>query len=248
MVLDLHLKDLTNQVEGSVLSRVVANLKENLDPVLINLNEKANELWGMNQQLEGRVQDLENVMRAVLEQLGSPCGAVPPAPRATPPVLAPQSQHPVAQAQQPQQSAPGAQAQPIRFHLEDLQIEMTPTREAVPWQSQAQPPAAAPPLLYALQSHTEAPYLDPRKKESWTQFEKQWPEWSKYQLYGAPPGVDGDIMKRDLLSPAYTPSSRTRSGRWCLSAPPSVFRRSTTTFSATSVSTTPTTGNRSSWR
>ena len=40
-----------------------------------------------------------------------------------------------------------------------------------------------PPSLYALQHHVEAPYLDPRKKESWGQFERLWPEWVKYQLY-----------------------------------------------------------------
>lgn len=56
-----------------------------------------------------------------------------------------------------------------------------------------------PPSLYALQHHVEAPYLDPRKKETWAQFERLWPEWSKYQLYGIPEGAAGDMMRRDLL-------------------------------------------------
>jgi len=56
-----------------------------------------------------------------------------------------------------------------------------------------------PPSLYALQHHVEAPYLDPRKKDSWTFFEKNWEEWSKYQLYGVPDGPVGDVMRRDLL-------------------------------------------------
>ena len=56
-----------------------------------------------------------------------------------------------------------------------------------------------PPLLFALQQHIEAPMLDPRRKETSVTFEESWAEWSKYQLYGAPGGVEGDIMKRDLL-------------------------------------------------
>ena len=56
-----------------------------------------------------------------------------------------------------------------------------------------------PPSLYALQHHVEAPYLDPRKKDTWVYFERTWGEWSKYQLYGTPEGQVGDIMRRDLL-------------------------------------------------
>ena len=56
-----------------------------------------------------------------------------------------------------------------------------------------------PPSLYALQHHVEAPYLDPRKKDTWVHFERTWGEWSKYQLYGTPEGPVGDIMRRDLL-------------------------------------------------
>ena len=51
-----------------------------------------------------------------------------------------------------------------------------------------QPPSApavfgmgTPVILSALQHHVKAPYLDPKRKYSWAQFERGWPEWAKYQ-------------------------------------------------------------------
>ena len=49
----------------------------------------------------------------------------------------------------------------------------------------------APPSLFALQHHVEAPYLDPKKRDSWQTFERTWVEWSKYQLFGVPEGAMG---------------------------------------------------------
>jgi len=56
-----------------------------------------------------------------------------------------------------------------------------------------------PPSLRALQTSVEAPYLDPKRKDGWTVFERQWKQWSKYQFWGVCAGGLEDEMRRDLL-------------------------------------------------
>ena len=80
------------------------------------------------------------------------------------------------------------------FHTDTSRHHSPPPKHSTPVAI-----AATNPLIFALQQNIERPFLDPKEPEGFSKFARQWGEWSKYQLYGAPGGLEGDMMKRDLL-------------------------------------------------